>query len=294
LAGNSPESLHFLGRIPALGGSPEPDLLCYRSQEHWELAYPGIGRFAVSNDGREVAILSREEEADDLVHAYVQGPIQAFAWQLQGMGVLHGNAIAVEGQALAFVAHAGTGKSTLAAFWVAAGHPFVADDLVPVDLRDGLLVVLPGPPYMKLWPQAITQTFGGDPDRFPRLFPLSNPDCEKRFVALDEIGAPFVQELLPLRAVYFLQRDPGTDNDPPEIRIEPIPPSKAVISLITHTFAVGLIDSAQQMHWLDIYSRLAAHLPVRRLIYPGGLDHLPRVREAILRDLGKEHQTNSK
>jgi hypothetical protein len=282
------ERLYFLGRIPALGGRPEPDLLCYRSSEHWELLYPGIGRFAVSNDGREVVTLAREEEADDLVRAYAQGPIRAFAQQLQGMGVLHGNAVAVEGGALAFVAHAGTGKSTLAASWVAAGYPFVADDLVPVDLRDSRLLVLPGQPQMKLWPPAIAHTFG-DPDRFPRLFPISNPRCQKRFVALDEIGAPFVREALPLRAVYFLRRGDGADKDLPEICIESIPPSEAVIALITHTFAVGLIDSAQQVRWLDVYSRIADRLPVRRLIYPGGLDHLPRVREAVLRDLGRRH-----
>ena len=37
---------------------------------------------------------------------------------------------------------------------------------------------------------------------------------------------------------------------------------------------------------LDFFTQLVQQVPMRRLIYPSGFEHLPRVREAVLEDVG--------
>ena len=36
---------------------------------------------------------------------------------------------------------------------------------------------------------------------------------------------------------------------------------------------------------LEFFARMVQQVPVRRLVYPTGFEHLPRVRETILEDL---------
>jgi hypothetical protein len=36
---------------------------------------------------------------------------------------------------------------------------------------------------------------------------------------------------------------------------------------------------------MSFFSRLAMRVPMRRLVYPSGFQHLPKVREAIIADL---------
>jgi hypothetical protein len=72
-----------------------------------------------------------------------------------------------------------------------------------------------------------------------------------------------------------------------DIEITPIPPSEAVIELVRYSFITPAI--AEKMGWqprrLDFFSRLVKQVPVKRLMYPSGLEHLPRVTEAVLQDL---------
>ena len=36
---------------------------------------------------------------------------------------------------------------------------------------------------------------------------------------------------------------------------------------------------------LDFFAQMVQQVPMRRLAYPSGFEHLPRVRDAILQDL---------
>ena len=62
---------------------------------------------------------------------------------------------------------------------------------------------------------------------------------------------------------------------------------EAVIALVRHSFAARAVQAlGWQPRRLRFFADLAQQVPLRRLSYPSGFQHLPRVGQAILRDLG--------
>jgi hypothetical protein len=70
------------------------------------------------------------------------------------------------------------------------------------------------------------------------------------------------------------------------IGIAPVPPREAVLALVRHSFLPRLVAAmGWQERRLDLLARLVSRVPVRRLIYPSGHEHLPAVARAVLDDL---------
>ena len=87
---------------------------------------------------------------------------------------------------------------------------------------------------------------------------------------------------LPLARLYLPER--REDDRPIEIR--EISPRDAFIELVRHSFSPNLVEAAGlQAGRTEIFARLVTRVPVRRLLYPSGFEHLERVAETILRDL---------
>ncbi len=63
----------------------------------------------------------------------MSGNMMALLLVLRGACVLHGSAVEVDGQAIAFVGPSGVGKTTSAALGMSAGHRLVSDDLVRLE-----------------------------------------------------------------------------------------------------------------------------------------------------------------
>ena len=61
------------------------------------------------------------------------GPVIAYWLERAALPVLHASAVAVGGEAAAFLAGSTGGKSSLAAALVAAGCPLLSDDLVAIE-----------------------------------------------------------------------------------------------------------------------------------------------------------------
>ena len=81
----------------------------------------------------------------------------------RGLPVLHGSAIMVGDEAVAFIGDKRFGKSTMAATMVQRGHTLVTDDVVVLDRSEPSgWAVRPGPFGMKLWPDAIESLGIGD------------------------------------------------------------------------------------------------------------------------------------
>jgi hypothetical protein len=99
---------------------------------------PRHGCYLVSPDGRRVLGAPPSGAAwrwERLVLAQVL-PLAAV---LRGLEVLHASAVALCGNAIAFLGASGTGKTTLASRIVARGAPLVTDDVLAIDVtRDGV------------------------------------------------------------------------------------------------------------------------------------------------------------
>ncbi len=216
-----------------------------------------------------------------LVEIRLLGPVLSFWLERQGVPALHASAVVVEDRAAAFLSSNSGGKSVLAAMLMQAGYPLLTDDILPVEQSHGAFLGRPGYPQMRLWPDEAHYFLG----RYQDL-ELVHPSYSKRRVP---VGPPafgtFCPESKPLACLYLPQRRSAAEGDT-EIEITPVSRRDALIELVRHSFAASIVEQlGLQQQRLDLFAQMVRLVPVRRLVYPSGFEHLALVREAILQDL---------
>ena len=157
------------------------------------------------------------------------------------------------------------------------GHQILTDDILPLEDRQDHFIARPGFPALRMWPDQAGHFFG-DYENLDRV----HPEHTKRRIPLGHEGfGTFCNEEKPLKVVYMPKRlDPAS-----EITIEPLSKKNAFIALIQNSFTAGLVEVlGLQPGRMDFFSRMVRQVPVRRLYYPDGFHHLPRVVEAVLED----------
>ncbi|HXF61610.1 MAG TPA: hypothetical protein VNK95_08335 [Caldilineaceae bacterium] len=259
--------------------------------ESWLLLYRGLegdclrvsGQVDFWLNGAAIGYTPWAGSAAVDIEGYLLGVVLAYWLELQGIPVVHASAALGPGGVVGFLSHSGHGKSGLAAALMAGGGALLTDDLLPLEERAGRFWGRPGFPTMRMWPDEATFFLGGY-EALPRV----HPDLEKRRIRVGESGfGRFCAETQPLACLYVPQRRPPDDSDP-TISIEPLSPVEAMIELVRHSFVARLAQAVGlQPRRLDFFSRLVRTTPVRRLRYPSGFEHLPRVREAILEDAAR-------
>ena len=212
------------------------------------------------------------------------GAVLAFWMELRGMATLHASAVAQGDRAVGFVSHSGGGKSSLAALLMSRGWRLLTDDVLPLRLAGAEVVGWPGYPMMRMWPEE-ARHFLGATAGLHRVHPATG----KFRVPLSE-GPPgeFQDRPTELRRLYFPRwlEDAG---EPASVRIEALSPREGLIELVRFSFA-PLVVRALGLDGLRFafLSEAALRVPMRRLLYPRGLAHLPRVARAIERDLAAD------
>jgi len=241
------------------------------------LRFPDVADFYFVAD----RILGRPVDPDDLgsVEIHLLGTVLSCWLERAGVPCLHASATVAGGGAVGFLTFNGGGKSTLAAALAEVGCPILTDDVLAVRM-DGTLAQ-PAYPQVRLWPSEAAHFLGPD-SRFPRV----DPRIPKMRVPMGPGGlGSFAAAEAPLRCIYVPERRPPGEGGN-GIDIQPIRPRDAVIELLRHSFIGPLAEAAcGRERRLDQLARLAARVPLRRLIYPDGLEHLPHVVETVLADL---------
>jgi HPr Serine kinase C-terminal domain len=224
----------------------------------------------VIRGGAEIVVDAAPGADEAIVRQVVLGPALAVLLTQRGLVTLHGSAVAVNGNGVVFVAAAGGGKSTMAGALHARGHALIADDAVAFSGPADAPLLEPGFPRLKLWPDA-ADSLGVASDQLSELY----ADLEKRGWAVREglASAP-----VPATHVYVL--DIG-----PELTIEPLAPSAAVIELIRNAHGVMSMQGVVASDQLQRAAALAEHLQVRRLVRPVALDMISEVAGAIETDV---------
>lgn len=220
--------------------------------------------------------------AAPLVEIHFLGTAMALWLELRGIPALHASAVAVDGRAVAFTSSNGGGKSSLAAALMQAGHPLLTDDILPVErAADGTITGRPGYPTMRMWPEE-ARHFLGHIDGLPRVHPRL--DKRRVFVGPPAGFGSFHGAPAPLACLYLPdRRDPAQWGE--RVEIAPVSQAQAVIELVRHSFVARLVHAAGlQPARLHLFAALVRQVPVRRLVYPSGFDHLPSVCDAILVD----------
>jgi len=302
---------HFANRLTPGAGVPDLTFTCVPAAPlpgGWEQAAPAYISPYRTEDGQIILYLYRQATCDVLcftrvadfylwpdrivchlldpaydylVEIRLLGPVLSFWLERQGIPALHASAVAVQGQAVAFLSTNKGGKSSLAASLLQAGYPLLTDDILPVEHTDGVFRGRPGYPTVRLWPDEAQHFLGSC-----QGLELVHPELAKRRVPVgpDGFGA-FCDVSQPLACLYLPERrDPAARET--EVEITPVSLRDAVIELVRHSFTARIVEAlGWQPQRLDFFARLVRQVPLRRLVYPSGFDYLPRVREAILQDL---------
>jgi hypothetical protein len=236
------------------------------------LFWRGAGAFAVRG-GREIVVEPAPGVDERVLRLYVVGPALAMLLQQRGLLILHGSAVLVPGGAVAFLAHAGGGKSTTAAAFYARGHGVVADDLVAVSLDAEGAVVFPGFPRLKLWPE-VAAYLGEDPDTLSEL----HPGLAKRGRL---VCTGFPRQPPRLQRIYVLE-----EGEP--LALTPLRSAEALVEFVRYSFSARLLRATGRPLHFRQCAGLAQQVPTRRLTRPPSLQVLPALLGRVEEDLARD------
>lgn len=262
-----PAASHALYVSPALDAGGAPRLVISRQDTATRLV------FGTTLDVHLERRAIRYRTGDDVAGAeiYLLGVTAAYWLETRGIAALHGAAVAVDGRGVAILGGNGSGKSTLAIAMMKSGAALVSDDLLPVSIDVGARVA-PGPPRLRLWPAQARELLGVEEG-----LARAHPALEKRIVPLVRIpGARHAASGAPLSAIVLPVRGA------PEIVVTRLHGAQAAMALVGTSFLAPLAPHAP---WRDSHlsrlARLSERVPVFRLEYPNGLDHLPALCERL-------------
>ena len=236
--------------------------------DHFWMDVPRVGRFLVRN-GREMIVEPCPGAPDGDVRAYLLGSAMGALLQQRGLLPLHASAVAVDGRAVAFIAPAGSGKSTIAMHLQHRGHRVICDDICAIEVGDGSARLSPGLRNLKLW-RASLGAIARTPDGLEPVL----VDMDKYRVPID---VPGEERVFDLAAVVLL----GWGE---ETAIAPLAGADAVGALIANTFRGQLVApmGRQTAHWrqcLDLFAAVGVH----RLVRPRALARLAEASTLVER-----------
>jgi hypothetical protein len=276
-----------------LFGPPQSEVDAWRSDSRDERGNPSLrikelaaGRafrflyadgceFVVDRAGEQVWMSWPEQLSLTDALPYLRGPIFGGILRLRQVVALHASAVSVGGHAIAFMGPPGSGKSTTAAALARNGCPVLSDDVLALNEQAGAVYAQPGYPNLCLWPESVHFLYGSD-DRLPRI----TPGWEKCYLDVVENGHDFSTEPQRLGAIYLLQERAAIETP----RITRLEGHDALIELLTNVYVSYLSSRSTQTLEFGVLARLAASVPIRRVVPPDSPAHLSRLCDAILED----------
>jgi hypothetical protein len=253
-------------------------------QEHgFLLRYAGLADFVVDHKGTEIALAHAEAASsrETLGHLLLDQALP-MVLGLRGIPTLHASTVVTSKGVCAFLGPAGAGKSTLAASFSTAGYPALGDDCLAIK-EDGGFFGIPAYPGLRLWTDS-AQSLATDWSKAPAVAHYTR----KRRILDGPTVEKFPARLEPLAVIYSLAReaDGNGASGTPAPAIEPLRPNEAFLQLLSASFMLDITDRWVLTRNLRFIERLLNAVPVRRLRIPNGFSSLPKVREAVLKDLG--------
>lgn len=258
--------------------SGEHFMLAYRLGDCDLLQFPGAFSFTICDNYIEVDLVDPVQRAQ--VQVQLLGPVLAYWLERRGALALHASAVVIDDVGVAFTTNSRGGKSTLAASFVQAGAALLTDDVLPCQIEGSTVIGNPGFPSMRMWPSEAERFVGNH-----RILELVHPAFDKRRTNVgDGAFGDFYDLPAPLACIYQPLRRENEDG-PARIEITPLSRREALIELTRMSFVARLAHAAlNQNERIDLLARIARLVPVKRLSYPSGYEHLPCVHEAVLND----------
>ncbi len=242
--------------------------LFFRTPQGFLVRFPGQADFTIEIEGREIACAPVPSIAAEVPESLFHNAIIPLLGNHDGGLFLHGSAVSVGARAIGFLAPSRRGKTTLAGGFARQGHAFLTEDVLELCLKDGVYMVQPSRPVLRLFDDSAAYLLGE----------ASKPGVRaKREMAAGD-ALPFENREMPLSALYLL----GT-GERGNIAIEQFGPAAALAELMQHGFILDVEDKPRLRRHFDRLGELASNVPVFTLDFPRDYAQLPRVVEGIVR-----------
>lgn len=233
----------------------------------YRVRFPAVAEFELSRDG--LYVTGSGDDSQSVTHLF-WNHVFPLAASLQGLAVLHGGAVEIEGRAVAFLGASGLGKSTLTAALAGKGFRFFTDDALALVVDEAASpIAVPGHGSIRLWPDSADQLAAREPRKSAVAL------TEKTRVAA---GGGFLHcdEERHLHCIYLLG-----DGSAPAPAIGPVAPANAVFELAKSSFLIDPCDRDLLARQFRLLSRVAAQVPVFGLDYPRVYDALRSTCDVI-------------
>ena len=230
------------------------------SADYW-LRFPGIGTFRLRPEELEVAVVEGGGlDSPPVLDAYYSA-VLPLAYHLIGYEALHASAVLTSAGVVAFCALSETGKSTLAFGLSRRGNSLWTDDVLVFEIGSGQGVAChPVPFTAHLRPQTQAH-FGVGHEETTILRSAEH------------------SRLAPFAALLLIEREERSDQPP--VESERLPLSKALPAVLPHAFRFTLNDPERKRRMMQSYLDLVARVPVVRVGFVPGFEHIPRVLDGL-------------
>ncbi|MDQ3169833.1 MAG: hypothetical protein M3Q55_06820 [Acidobacteriota bacterium] len=238
-----------------------------RGAAGYRLSFPEL-QSVVSADGSAITFDPPPGLADvELAHLLLH-QILPLAVSRRGRLVLHACAVETSRGVIGLLGASGAGKSTLAAAFCARGCRLVADDALVIDVSDAGATAVPTADGVRLW------------EDFAAMLPSAAATPPGALGRKRRIHATLATATSPLVRLFRVG-----EASPLHATVEPISPADARIEMLSHVFRLDITDADESRRLFELTHRLAALVPLRRLMFPDGVEHLDPTVSAMLRDL---------
>jgi len=254
---DSPDVIIRYGTVPySLENAIINAILFQVAPGEFLLNLDGVARYYIINR-HEIIVEPFVTAADADVQVFLLGPVLGALLQLRGQFVLHGAAVAINGQGILLSGDSGVGKSTLAGMLCKKNYQFLTDELCVISLSStGRPEIVPGHPRLKLWADAVEE-LGEDIALLPRV----RKNLEKYQLPLDRM---FSAKTVPLRWFCQLTRD-----NTKEVQLLKVTDSEKLATIDTNTYRYWFLSGkgGRPAH-LKQCSQLANAVDTFRICYP--------------------------
>jgi hypothetical protein len=245
---------------PSIQG--EGDYVVISKEGQHEYINLQVGKYVITPDTRHVRYIPFPgcDPSTDAGGCFA-GVILPYVLQLRGFIPLHGSGIAFGNKAWGFLAGPGTGKSTLITQFLKKGYKFFSDDVIPVAVTRDELRAFPGYPGLKLEQESRKNL----PNKSVIETQILSAEATKRVYVLE--NELVEQSPLQLGGIFIL--DPVSPNDMKRIEYSEIKGPDRIITLLTNTFTLGIINKSVQRNFLMEFSKpVFLKTPMYKIKYP--------------------------
>lgn len=231
--------------------------------------------FEISHDLEHVVACVAVGERSAQVPALFTGTVMSFVLGLGGHPSLHASAVAYpanSGGVIAVMGAAGAGKSTVTGLFCAAGASFVTDDVLVVDVEEGIPTVAGGCYELRLRGKAIHLL-----DRF-QVRPSTRPTADGRTAALLSS-----RDCGPRRLSCVVLPRPDREHD--KVRVTRLGAKDALLAMLGAARLAGWAHPPSLVSHFDLAGRLAISVPVYEARIPWNPLASVEVARQLLDDL---------